>query len=186
MGAAPSSIAGHCRPGFAAATAFSEPVEVVSMWLVKAALGNRYAVSVFALAIVVLGAVAVYSIPVDILPIFRAPAVQVMTFYSGMPAAVVEKNITNRLERWTGQASGTAIQESKSMIGVSLIRNFFSDETDPNSALTQVNSLAMSNLQYLPPGTLPPIVLPFDPTATMPISILSVSSGAFGEGELQD
>lgn len=72
------------------------------------------------------------------------------------------------------------------MVGVSVIRNFFSDDTDPNSALTQVNSLAMSNLRYLPPGTLPPIVLPFDPSATMPISILSVSSDAMGEGELQD
>ncbi len=156
------------------------------MWLVKAALGNRYAVSVFALAIVVMGVVAVYTIPVDILPTFKAPAVQSMTFYSGMPAGVVEKNITNRLERWTGQASGTQLQESKSMVGVSLIRSYFSDDTDPNTALTQVNSLAMSNLRYLPPGTLPPIVLPFDPTATMPIGILSVSSGELGEGELQD
>ncbi|MBI3467704.1 MAG: efflux RND transporter permease subunit [Planctomycetes bacterium] len=156
------------------------------MWLVKAALGNRYAVSVLALAIVVLGVVAVWTIPVDILPVFRAPAVQVMTFYSGMPASVVEKNITNRLERWTGQANGTILQESKSMVGVSIIRNYFSDDTDPNSALTQVNSLALSNLRYLPPGTLPPIVLPFDPTATMPIAILSISSGELGEGELQD
>lgn len=156
------------------------------MGLVKGALKNPYAVSVICLVIVVLGLVSAMTIPVDILPIFRAPAVQSMTFYSGMPAGVVEKNITNRLERWTGQASGTIQQESKSMVGVSVIRNFFSDETDPNSALTQVNSLAMSNLQYMPPGTLPPIVLPFDPSATMPIAILSVASPAHGEGELQD
>lgn len=156
------------------------------MWLVKAALGNRHAVAVMALAIVVLGLVAVRQIPVDILPIFRAPAVQVMTFYSGMPAGVVEKNITNRLERWTGQASGTSLQESKSMVGVSVIRSYFSDDTDPNTALTQVNSLALSNLRYLPPGTLPSIVMPFDPSATMPTCILSVSSPTMGEGELQD
>lgn len=156
------------------------------MWLVKAALSNRHAVTVVALAIVVLGLVAVRRIPVDILPIFRAPAVQVMTFYSGMPAGVVEKNITNRLERWTGQASGTSLQESKSMVGVSVIRSYFSDDTDPNTALTQVNSLALSNLRYLPPGTLPSIVMPFDPSATMPTCILSVSSPTMGEGELQD
>lgn len=156
------------------------------MWIVRAALGNRHAVSVAALAIVLLGFVAVLQIPVDILPIFRAPAVQVMTFYSGMPAAVVEKNITNRLERWTGQASGTTLQESKSMVGVSVIRSYFSDDTDPNTALTQVNSLALSNLRYLPPGTLPSIVMPFDPSATMPTCILSVASPTLGEGELQD
>lgn len=156
------------------------------MGLVKFALNNRHAVSVIAIAIVVLGLVAIWIIPVDILPIFRAPAVQVMTFYSGMPAGVVEKNITNRLERWTGQANGTVLQESKSMVGVSIIRNYFGDTTDPNSALTQVNSLALSNLRYLPPGTLPSIVLPFDPSATMPTCILSVSSEKHGEGELQD
>lgn len=156
------------------------------MGLVRFALNNRHAVSVLAIAIVVLGLVATWSIPVDILPIFRAPAVQVMTFYSGMPANVVEKNITNRLERWTGQANGTVLQESKSMVGVSIIRNYFSDTTDPNSALTQVNSLALSNLRYLPPGTLPSIVLPFDPSATMPTCILSVASEQHSEGELQD
>ena len=156
------------------------------MGLVRGALRNRHAVSVVAIAMVVIGLVAVTKIPVDILPIFRAPAVQVMTFYSGMPAGVVEKNITNRLERWTGQASGTVLQESKSMVGVSVIRNYFSDDTDPNSALTQVNSLALSNLRYLPPGTLPSIVMPFDPSATMPTCILSVASRTMGEGELQD
>lgn len=156
------------------------------MFLVRLALGNRHAVVVGALGIVVLGLVAMRQIPVDILPIFRAPAVQVMTFYNGMPAGVVEKNITNRLERWTGQASGTMLQESKSMVGVSIIRNYFTDETDPNAALTQVNSLALSVLPNLPPGTLPPIVIPFDPSATVPTCILSISSPSLSEGELQD
>ncbi len=156
------------------------------MFLVRMALANRHAVVVGAVAIVVLGLVALRQIPVDILPIFRAPAVQVMTFYGGMPAGVVEKNITNRIERWTGQASGTVMQESKSMVGVSIIRNYFTDETDPNSALTQVNSLALSVLPNLPPGTLPPIVIPFDPSATVPTCILSISSPTISEGELQD
>src|SRR5262245_32805131 len=156
------------------------------MWLIKAALGNRYAVSVVALAIVVLGVVAAWSIPVDILPIFKAPAVQVLTFYSGMPAHVVEMNITNGTERSVGQANGTMLQESKSMVGVSIVRNYFRDDVDPNAALTQVSSLAFANLRYLPPGTLPPIILPFDPTATMPICVLSVASEDLGEAELQD
>lgn len=157
-----------------------------TMWLVKAALGNHYAVSVAALAIVVLGVVAAWTIPVDILPIFKAPAVQALTFYPGMPAGVVEMNITNGTERAIGQADGTRRQESKSMVGVSVVRSYFRDDVDPNAALTQVNSLAIANLRYLPPGTLPPIVLPFDPTATMPICILSVSSDRLGEVELQD
>ena len=49
----------------------------------------------------------------DILPVFKSPAVQVLTFYSGMPAEGMEKDITNRMERWTGQASGMRMQESR-------------------------------------------------------------------------
>ena len=63
------------------------------MWLIRAALGNVYAVLVLALLILVLGLIAVASIPVDILPAFNAPAVQVMTFYSGMPGVSGELNV---------------------------------------------------------------------------------------------
>ena len=50
-------------------------------------LNHWHAVIVFVLTIVVLGSLALFSIPVDILPVNRTPAVQVLTFYSGMPAA---------------------------------------------------------------------------------------------------
>ena len=134
--------------------------------LIRASLNNQYAVTVFVLTIVVVGLLASISIPVDILPAFKSPAVQVLTFYGGMPAAGVEKDITNRMERWTGQAAGTARQESRSIVGASIVRNYYRDDIDPNGALTQVNSLASAAIPNLPPGTLPPVVLPFDPTST--------------------
>src|SRR5262249_52374126 len=113
------------------------------MWLVKASLQNPYAVSVLAFLILVLGLVSLANIPVDILPVFKAPAVQVMTYYQGMPTASVEKTITNRIERWTNQATGCQRVESKSTLGVSVVRLYFRDDIDPNGALTQVNSLAL-------------------------------------------
>jgi multidrug efflux pump subunit AcrB len=67
--------------------------------LIRASLKNPYAVTVFCLSLVMLGTVAAYYIPIDILPVFKSPAVQVLTFYGGMPAASVEKDITNRMER---------------------------------------------------------------------------------------
>ncbi len=92
--------------------------------LIRASLRNPYAVTVLCLTLVLVGTLAVDQIPVDILPVFKSPAVQVLTFYGGMPAASVEKDITNRMERWTGQASGTSRQESRSIIGASIVRNF--------------------------------------------------------------
>src|SRR3989442_7962328 len=116
------------------------------MWIVKAALKNPYAVAVLAFMIMVLGVVAVLHIAVDILPTFKAPAVQVMTYYAGMPTTSVEKTLTNRIERWTSQAAGCQLVESKSLLGVSVVRLFFRDDVDPTAALTQANSLALSTL----------------------------------------
>src|SRR6266508_1758809 len=154
--------------------------------MVKAALRNPHAVIVLALAILVIGLTAIAKLPTDILPTFKTPAVQIVTFYPGMPAEVMEKDITTRLERWTGQSNGIARQEAKSMVGVSVVKDFFRDDIDPNTAMSQVTSLAMSDLFYLPPGTIPPMVMPFDPTATIPLCLISVSSPQFDETELYD
>src|SRR5438132_2443304 len=154
--------------------------------MVKAALKNPHAVIVLALAILVIGLTAISKLPTDILPTFKTPAVQIVTFYPGMPAEVMEKDITTRLERWTGQSNGIARQEAKSMVGVSVVKDFFREDVDPNTAMSQVTSLAMSDLYYLPPGTIPAMVMPFDPTASIPLCLISVSSPTFDETKLYD
>src|SRR5438876_225550 len=156
------------------------------MWIVKASLKNPYAVAVLVLVISFVGALALVAVPVDILPVFKAPAVQVMTYFQGMPTSSVEKTITNRIERWTNQATGCRLVESKSTQGVSIIRLYFRDDVDPNGALTQVNSLALGTLATLPPNTLPPVVLPFDPTGTLPLGILTLTSKELEETQLKD
>jgi multidrug efflux pump subunit AcrB len=154
--------------------------------MVRLALRNPYTVIVMGLAILIFGVTALDRIPADLLPIFKTPAVQILTFYPGMPAEIVERDITTRLERWTGQSNGVARQESKSMIGVSIVKDYFRPDIDPNTAMSQVTSLAMSDLYYLPPGTVPPMVMPFDPTATVPLALITVSSPSFDETKLYD
>ena len=123
--------------------------------LIRFSLRNPRAITVLMLTIVLGGAVALSLIPADILPVYKSPAVQVLTFFGGMPAKGIEKDITNRMERWTGQGNGMKKQESRSILGASIVRNYFQDGTDVNGALTQVNSLALATLPNLPPGTLP-------------------------------
>jgi multidrug efflux pump subunit AcrB len=156
------------------------------MWLIKASLKNPYMVAALCLVIVALGALSISRIPIDILPVFRAPAVQVITYFQGMPASSIEKTITNRIERWVNQAPGAAKVESKSVVGVSTVKIFFRDDIDPNGALTMTNSLALGTLPTLPPNTLPPVVLPFDPTATMPLGILTVRNASMDEAHIKD
>jgi len=123
---------------------------------------------------------------VDILPVFKAPAVEVLTYYQGMPASSIEKTITNRIERWVNQSPGVRRIESKSVPGVSVVKLYFREDIDPNSALTLTNSLALGTLPTLPPNTLPPVVLPFDPTGTMPLGILTVTNPSLDEAHLKD
>src|SRR5712691_34822 len=154
--------------------------------MIRAALRNPYLVIVFILAVLLIGGTVALRMPADILPIFRTPAVQILTLYPGMPTQTMERDITNRLERWTSQANGVALQESKSLLGVSVVRDYFRPDIDPSTALSQVSSLASSDLYYLPPGTIPPMVMPYDPTASIPLALLTVSSDTLNETQLYD
>src|ERR1700685_1007988 len=133
--------------------------------LIRFSLNNPRAVTVLVLTVLIGGIVCGILIPADILPVYRSPAVQVLTFYNGMAATSVESGITARMERGTGQAAGILRQESRSLLGVSIVRNFFADDIDQGSALTQVSPLVTVEVPALPPGTLPPVILPYYPTA---------------------
>jgi multidrug efflux pump subunit AcrB len=160
------------------------------MWLIKASLRNPYMVATIVFMILFLGLLSLGlfggGIPVDILPVFKSPAVQVITYYQGMPASSIEKTITNRIERWVNQSPGAMLVTSKSVPGVSIVRVYFRDDIDPNGALTMTGQLALGTLPTLPPNTLPPVVLPFDPTATIPLGVLTVSNPAMDEANVKD
>eukprot|EP00913_Durusdinium_trenchii_P028414 g26642.t1 len=110
----------------------------------------------------------------------------VVTFYPGMPPEVMEQDIMSRLQRWTGQSAGIEHQEAKAMQGVCVVKDFFHPEVSSADAMSQVSSLAMSDMFYLPPGTLPPMVMPFDPTASVPLCLVTVSNPDMDEKELYD
>ncbi len=153
---------------------------------IEVALRNPYLVIVLALMIAVIGYRTTREIPADLLPEFKTPAVQIVTFYPGMPPEVMERDIMSRLERWTGQSVGIDHQEAKAMLGVSVVKDFFREDISFDTAMSQVTSYAMSDMFYLPPGTVPPMVMPFDPTASVPLCLVSVSSPTMTEKELYD
>ena len=154
--------------------------------MIKTSFNNPYLALVFAIIVAVLASVLIPRMPVDILPQFKKSAMQVLTLYPGMPAEVVEKDITSRMERWTGQSPGIEKQLSKSIMGVSIVTNFYGEDVDPAEAMANTSSYAMSDMYYQPPGTLPPMVQPFDPTASKPLMLLTVSSEAKSGKELYD
>ena len=65
--------------------------------MIKLSFKNPYLVFVMVVVVAVLSAVLIPRMPVDILPQFKKSAMQILTLYPGMPAEVVEKDITSRM-----------------------------------------------------------------------------------------
>lgn len=135
--------------------------------------------------VVVVGLVAILGMPVDLFPPIKLPVVVVATFYSGMPPEQIESDITDSYERFFTLGSNIDHIESRSLTGVSLIKIYFHQGTDPNAAVSNISNLAMANLRRLPPGTLPPVVLSFD-AANLPVCLITLKGQGLNETQLKD
>src|ERR1700758_1453170 len=146
---------------------------------------NPYFIVVICLALLVIGVTSLSRMPVDLFPTINLPEVVVATFYSGMPPEDIETDITNPLERFFTQASGLDHMESRSLLGVSMIKVFFQPGTNADADVTQLSNLALADLKRLPPGTLPPVVLKFD-ASSLPVCLVTVKGQGLSETQLHD
>src|SRR6201981_2707933 len=146
---------------------------------------NPYFIVVICLALALIGVVSVARMPVDLFPAINLPKVVVATFYSGMPPGDIETDITNPLERFFTLAAGIDHMESRSMLGVSLIRVFFQPGTSADTDVTELSNLALADLKRLPPGTLPPVVLKFD-ASSLPVCLVTLKGEGLTETQLHD
>src|ERR1700692_3725600 len=146
---------------------------------------NPYFIIVVCLALTVIGIPSLAQMPVDLFPPINLPEVVVATFYSGMPPEDVETDITNPLERFFTLASGVDHMESRSLLGVSIIKVFFQPSTNADADVTQLSNLALADLKRLPPGTLPPVVLKFD-SSSLPVCLVTVKGQGLNETQLHD
>jgi len=146
---------------------------------------NPHFIIVICLALVVIGVTSLVRMPVDLFPPINMPEVVVATFYSGMPPQDIETEITGRLERFFTLASGIDHMESRSMLGVSIIRVYFQPGSDPDADVTELSNLALADLRRLPPGTLPPVVLKFD-ASSLPVCLVTLKGQGLNQSQLHD
>jgi len=149
------------------------------------AIRYPYLIVVICLMICVVGVTSLVRMPVDLFPPINIPVVVVATFYSGMPPEQIESDITGQFERMFTLASGIDHMESRSLTGVSLIKVYFQPGSNPDSDVTSVANLAMASLRYLPPGTLPPIVMQFD-ASSLPVCLVTLKGEGLSEAQLRD
>ena len=146
---------------------------------------NPYFIVVICLTLLVIGVTSLARMPVDLFPPINLPEVVVATFYSGMPPEDIETDITDPLERFFTLASGVDHMESRSMLGVSIIRVYFQPGTSADADVSELSNLALADLKRLPPGTLPPVVLKFD-ASSLPVALVTVKGEGLDETQLHD
>ena len=138
--------------------------------LIRASLGNPYAVTVMVADDHRPGALSLRTVDPDRHPAGvqepgRAGA-DLLQRHAGREHREGHHQPHGALDR-PGQPARRGRNRGRSSAPASSATTSRSD-VDPNGALTQVNSLALAAIPNLPPGTLPPVVLPFDPTSTTP------------------
>jgi multidrug efflux pump subunit AcrB len=146
---------------------------------------NPYFIIVICLVLLVLGVTSWTRMPVDLFPPINLPEVVVATFYSGMPPEDIEFDITDPLERFFTLAAGVDHMESRSLLGVSIIKVYFQPGTNADTDVSELSNLALADLKRLPPGTLPPVVLKFD-ASSLPVALVTVKGEGLNETQLHD
>ena len=146
---------------------------------------NPYFIIVICLTLLVIGVTSMARMPVDLFPPINLPQAVVATFYSGMPPQDIETDITDPLERFFTLGSGIDHMESRSLLGVSIIKVYFQPGTNADADVSELSNLALADLKRLPPGTLPPVVLKFD-ASSLPVALVTVKGEGLSETQLHD
>jgi HAE1 family hydrophobic/amphiphilic exporter-1 len=151
----------------------------------KFSLRNPHLIIVAALLTAILGTMAFTQMPVDVFPRLYIKAAVVATFYPGFAPLAMEQDITSRYERFFTLGNGIEHIESRSIPGVSAITVYFHPDVDIGVGAANLATLAMGDLGLMPPGTLPPLVLQYNASSSIPVILVTVS-GPYDETELQN
>ena len=113
---------------------------------------------VVSLLILVLGARAVFQLPVSQYPKTENAVVTVSTTYYGADAQTIAGFITQPLEAAIAQAQGIDYLSSNSVAGVSIITATLRLNYDANRAMTEINTQVASVRNQLPPAAQQPVI----------------------------
>ena len=114
--------------------------------------------SVLSLLILVLGARAIFSLPVSQFPQTENGVVTIATTYYGADANTIAGFITQPLESAIAQAQGIDYLSSSSSTGTSVITATLRLNYDSNRAMTEINTQVNSVRNQLPPQAQQPVI----------------------------
>jgi multidrug efflux pump subunit AcrB len=155
------------------------------VWLIRAALRRPITVIVAVIGIALCSVLAILRMPIDIFPKLDLPVIYVAQPFGGMSPAQMEGFITYYYEYHFLYINGIESVESKSAQNVALLKLTFHPGTDMSQALSETVSYVNRARAFMPPGTVPPFVVRFDP-GSVPVGYLVFSSPSRTLGEIQD
>src|SRR5262245_19223962 len=128
--------------------------------LVRWAVHNRLVVCLLAIALTAVGSYALFNINIEAYPDPAPAIVEVIAQFPGASAEEVERQVTIPLEVALAGMPGLEMTRSKSLFGLSHLRNQFSYGTSYKDARIEVlNRLALADL----PSGLQPTISPASP-----------------------
>jgi len=137
-------------------------------------------------AIMLVGIVGYFQLPVSALPQVDYPTIQVLTFYPGASPTVMATTVTAPLERQFGQLQGLSQMTSSSSGGTSVIVLQFNLTLNIDVAEQEVQSAINASQSLLPS------ILPAPPTysktnpADAPVLTLGITSSAMPLSQVED
>lgn len=156
------------------------------MWIVRYAIGHRHSIGVLAMLLLIVGGMAARRMSTDILPAVNIPAINVIWTYQGLNPQEMASKLTSFSElAIMNNVDNLREVRSETINGVGIIRVAFQPGTDVTNAFAQVTSVSQTILRRMPPGTSPPLIVPYVPSS-VPILQLVLASDTLSDGALYD
>ncbi len=143
----------------------------ISSWSVRHPIG----VVMLTLAVMVLGTFALGGLNVDLLPNIIYPDVRVRVLDAGVPARIMEDEVTRQLEEQLAITEGAVAIQSSTSEGRSAIDLSFRYGEDIDEALRDASSRLDRAKRFLPDTIDPPVIYKRDPFQ-LPVAEYVVSS----------
>src|ERR1700681_450787 len=156
------------------------------MWIVRVALDRPYTFIVLAVLILVLSPVMILRTPTDIFPNIDIPVIAVAWQYTGMNPEELEGRLTSTYERLLTLAVDNIEHiESTTVNGQAIVKIYLQHGASLDTANAQVTAVSQTILRFLPPGTLPPLIINYS-ASSVPILQLGLSGNGLSEQQLND
>src|SRR6185503_19570988 len=157
-----------------------------SLSVVGLALRRPYTFIVMAMLIVLATPFVLARMAMDIFPEIDIPVISAFWNYNGLPAQEMGQRIAASSERGlTTTVSDIEHIESTSLVGSTVIKIYFQQTANIQTALAQVVAAMQPQVRQLPPGITPPLVLKFS-ASSVPVVQLALSSPTLPEQTVFD